>query len=441
MVRRGLAVSSLLAWLSLPACHTRVHAPTDGGLDAPTGDTPSADVPGALVLDFAATGCDTVDAGAARADAGTAPCTGAPPLELTFSPVSSAALTRFRWTFGDGSPPSTELAPRHVYLLPGSYDVSLVAEGAVGSVSRERTGFVQVTAIAAGAVCDVDAQCGPGLFCLCGQGAPCGDAFTHGVCTSACPAAGCGAGAACAIVEVPPRIAPAAGDAGLEAGDASDAADAGETASARDAAALDAAAQSDATDARAEADHAGDGAAAGDGGGAVPTPLCLAACTDDTGCPMGLVCRALPGSGGPGSWERACVPPFFRQLGDTCRDAKGRLDDARCGTGLCADLGALGLCSSLCAAGTACPQGAACATFGNGSALCLETCAPSAPCTADPLLFCEAGNSTGALGFLTSPPAPGATFCAPRTCTSQADCGPSDTCSPLGVGAHCVRKE
>jgi PKD repeat protein len=441
MVRRGLAVSSLLAWLSLPACHTRVHAPADGGLDAPGGDTPAADVPGALVLDFAATGCDAVDGGAARADAGTAPCTGAPPLALTFSPVSSAALTRFRWTFGDGSPPSTDLAPRHVYLLPGSYDVSLVAEGAVGSVSRERTGFVQVTAIAAGATCDVDAQCGPGLFCLCGQGAPCGDAFTHGVCTSACPAAGCGAGAACAIVEVPPRIAPAPGDAGLEAGPTSDAADSGETASARDASALDAGARGDATDAIAEAGHAGDGAAAGDGGVAVPTPLCLAACADDAPCPTGLVCRTLPGPAGPGSWQRACVPPFFRELGESCRDAKGQLYDAQCGTGLCADIGALGLCSASCAAGAACPLGVVCSTFGNGRALCLATCTTTSQCTRDPLLSCELGNGMGALGFLTSPPSPTTTFCAPRTCTSQADCGPSGTCAPLGVGAHCVHKD
>jgi PKD repeat protein len=450
MVRRGLAVSSLLAWLSLPACHTRVHAPADGGLDGPGGDTPAADVPGALALDFAATGCDAVDAGATRADAGTAPCTGTPPLTLTFSPVSSAALTRFHWTFGDGTPASSERAPTHVYLLPGSYDVALVAEGAVGSVSRQRAGFVEVTPVSAGSLCDVDAQCGSGLFCLCGQGAPCGVAFTHGVCSSACPAAGCGAGATCAIVEVPPRIVSATSDAGTEAGDASlasDRADASETAGAKDASpAPDAAQPGDGgggTEAGSigDASHATDSASGtGDDGGAgsMPTPLCLAACTDDTGCPAGLVCRALPGLPGHGTWERACVPPFFRQLGDSCRNARGQLDDGLCGTGVCADLGALGMCSASCAAGAACPFGAVCATFGNGRTLCLETCFTSAPCAGDPLLACETGNGVGAQGFLTSPPAPTATFCAPRSCTSQADCAPSGTCTPLGVGAHCV---
>src|SRR5580704_4018706 len=101
MVRLGLAVCALLPCVALSACHTRVYAPGDGGLDAFAGDAPSGDVASPLALDFAVTGCATFDVVTER-------CAGAPPLTLVFSPVSSASLTRFLWTFGDGSPTSSE---------------------------------------------------------------------------------------------------------------------------------------------------------------------------------------------------------------------------------------------------------------------------------------------------------------------------------------------
>jgi PKD repeat protein len=489
MVRRGLAVSSLLAWVALAAlsgCHTRTLA-QDGGLDAGSGDASFADVPGALTLDFAATGCARADAGAAptapldagpdataAGGGGATVCSGAAPLTLTFTPVSSSALTRFRWTFGDGSPPSSERAPTHTYVLPGAYDVAVVAAGPTGSLSRQRPGFVAVTANAAGAPCDVDAQCAPGLFCLCGQSAPCGDAFPRGICTSACPPAGCAGGTACARVDVPPPAAPDAGTGAADAGAAGPTGDAAgeaptDTSASNDGAANDASAgdggrpetagaatvdagaalSGDATvtgdasppsgDAASGDASAPDGgpAAPGDAARAPPRPLCLAACAADADCALGLVCRALPG-GTSGTFTNVCVPPFYRRVADSCRDAEGRLDDHVCSTGLCANLGAIGLCSASCAGGAACPTGAACATFGDGRSFCLVTCTADETCTRDPLLACETGAGGGALGFTTSPPAPTATFCAPRSCTSQADCAPSGTCKPLGVGAHCV---
>jgi PKD repeat protein len=435
MVRRGLAVPLLLAGLALstlPACHERTFTP-DGGPDAAGGDAPAADVPAALVLDFAATGCARAAAGAdggvaTTTDGGFAACAGAAPLTLTFTPVSSPALTRFRWTFGDDSPPSSERAPTHTYVLPGIYDVGVVAEGVAGSVSRQHPGFVVVAPNAAGLPCDIDAQCEVGLFCLCGESAPCGPAFARGICTSACPQAGCSGRAICARVDVPPRTAPSAADAG-PAADAGLGADVpvDAPAGAADAPAPASDASGDAT-----APSAGDASAAAP----LPIPLCLAPCAGDSDCAAGLVCRSLPGANG--TWATVCVPPYYRRVADSCRDAEGRLDDHVCSTGLCADLGAIGLCSASCGTGYPCPTGTACATFGDGRALCLLTCSTSASCMRDPLLACETGAGGGSLGFTTSPPAPTATFCAPRACTSQADCAPSGTCKPLGVGAHCV---
>jgi PKD repeat protein len=452
-----------LAVSALPACHSRTFVP-DGGLDAAGADAPGADVTGALVLDFAATGCargagsagvgtaadagstfiGASDGGGAITDGGVAACTGTAPLTLTFTPVGSPALTRFRWTFGDDSPPSSDRAPTHTYVLPGTYDVSLVAEGAAGSVSRQHAGFVVVSSNGAGSPCDIDAQCGRGLYCLCGESAPCAG-FARGICTSACPPSGCG-GAICARVDVPLRTAPAAVDAGAanevgqsDGSDASDDTPADAPAPPNDA---NADAPADAPvasgDAAATSDAAADAAVpAPDAAGAGPTPLCLAGCVGDGDCAEGLVCRSMPGTAS-GTWASVCVPPLYRRVADSCRDAEGTLDDHVCSTGYCADLGAIGMCSAACGPGAPCPAGTACATFGDGRTLCLLTCSTSASCTTDPLLRCETGAGGGALGFTTSPPAPTATFCAPRTCTSQADCAPSGTCKPLGVGAHCV---
>jgi hypothetical protein len=266
-------------------------------------------------------------------------------------------------------------------------------------------------------------------------------------------------GATCARVDVPVAPAPT-DDGGLGAGDAmtevpveapvADAAEPGDAPATADASlSMDAPASSDTTVADADGGagaeggassdgRASDGASpAGDGGRPPPMPLCLATCVADGDCVAGLVCRTLPG-GANGAWANVCVPPFYRPVADSCRDAEGQLDDHVCSTGLCADLGAIGLCSASCAAGATCPTGTACATFGDGRSLCLLTCSTSSSCASDPLLDCETGAGGGDLGFQVFPPAPTATFCAPRACTSAADCGPAGTCKPLGVGAHCV---
>src|SRR5258708_24363903 len=123
MGRRALIVVWLLA---ASGCRVRTYAPGDAGIDAPASEAAPADVPAPLALDFAVTGCARYDVGAAR-------CTGLPPLTLSFSPVGSPALTRFLWTFGDGTPASSERAPTHTDAIPGDYDVTLVAAGSVVS--------------------------------------------------------------------------------------------------------------------------------------------------------------------------------------------------------------------------------------------------------------------------------------------------------------------
>jgi PKD repeat protein len=356
----------------------------DGGSDA----VAAGDAVEPQALDFTLTGCGRYDASAGR-------CYGAPPLTLSFSPIGSAALTRFLWDFGDGTPPSTDRAPSHSYALPGSYQVTVTGAGSVGTV-QSRAQTVSVSAVLAGSACDVGAQCATGLTCVCGVGSGCPSAFLHGICTAACPSGSCGAGAACVAFE--PPAAPSDGGA-----------------------------------------SSGDGG--GGGGDPLAQPLCLATCQQDADCAAGLACRDVraggTATGSPSQWTRACIPAsFLGDLGQPCRTAAGALDDAACLSGTCADLGALGLCSASCANGATCPPGSTCALLGDGRALCLEPCSGAGACARDPLLDCETPGTAGPLGFTVPGAEASASYCAPMRCSADGACGPAGACD----SGHCVSR-
>ncbi len=452
MLRRALVALSLLA---LGACTSRTIQYSDGGLDAGSSDGPAGDAPGPLALDVSVTGCAHYDVGAAR-------CSGTPPLTLAFAPVGSPTLTRFVWSFGDGTPNSTDRTPSHAYALPGTYDVAVVADGPAGSVSRTRTKLVEVTALSAGVACDVDAQCG-GLRCLCTNGS-CGPAFSRGLCTGACPAVACGANAVCAafVLPTPPSTRPtpdAAVTTVLDAANEPRAVDPSAADAAVDASVVDAAVDDAARDASVvDAANDADGGAEVDSPSDVPTSAsladaavevepaasetsCLATCKADTDCAPEFACRSVvsAAAGATRAWVSACLPTALHEIGAPCRDENGALADGACASGLCADLGALGACSAACGVSSPCPTGSACATFGNGRSLCVALCGSGVTCARDPLLACEPAGTAGALGFQASPVATGATYCAPRTCTATSDCGPAGWCTPLGAGGHCAR--
>jgi hypothetical protein len=343
-------------------CHQRVYVPpaSDAAVDA-AGDggglTP-------LTLDIAVTGCATFDVAAVA-------CSGVAPLTVTFSPVGSPVLTSFLWLFGDGSPTSSDRAPTHTYTLPGSYDVKVTGNGGTANMTSQlaqtRRSLIVVEPVATGAACDVDGQCGDGLHCLCQPGTGCGAAFLRGFCSTSCPTGFCGSGASCAAYV--PGTTP---DGGVN--DA-------------------------------------------DGSTAVSAPLCLASCQTDADCSTGFVCQSFPAGGSSsGGWARGCLPlGAAGDLGASCRNASGALDDSRCSTGLCADLGQLGLCTGACGATQACPSGAACAALSGGRQLCLASCAVSQPCSGDPDFSCRNaadGNDGGAAFSIIGGDAD-ATYCAP----------------------------
>ena len=306
------------------------------------------------VLHISVTGCATFDVADQI-------CTGSAPLTLTFAPVGSAALDTFRWMFGDSPQASMETAPTHTYTLPRATPYAVTLNG--GSLEdRNYTVagvgcFVSVLPLAAGAACDVDGQCGDGLQCFCKAGAGCGPAFSRGICSTSCSTGFCGTGAVCADIAL--------------------------------------------------------GAPAADGGAAAP--VCLADCSSNGKCAAGFVCQQIPSGGTSAAWVSACLPlGAANDFGASCRDSNGALDDSACTTGQCADVGALGMCTTVCSGAQDCPPGAACATSsGAATGLCFPACSPAFPCTRDPALQCTPAAG-GDAGLTISGTTPGTTYCAPR---------------------------
>jgi len=359
----------LLVALAL-GCHQRAYQVpvADAGISDAGGDLFAP-----LTLDISVTGCPSFDVAQVV-------CSGPAPLTAAFAPVGSPALTTFLWTFGDGTPSSSERAPSHTYALPGKYDVGVTGQGdTVGSLSQTRHNLISVEALATGAACDVDAQCSDGLRCLCKSGSGCGPAFTRGICSTTCATGFCGVGAVCAAFG-------AFGTSGTS----------GTSGSARSADS-DAGVSSDA--------------------GAPTSPVCLTDCSGGAACAPGFVCQQILG-GGASPWVEGCLPlGAANDFGSSCRNANGVLDDGGCTTGFCADVGALGLCSAACDGTHPCPAGAACAHLSAAPALCLPACSPTTPCTSDPSLGCTVatGADAGVDGGLTITTGdPGLAYCAPR---------------------------
>jgi hypothetical protein len=71
------------------------------------------------------------------------PSAGSAPLAVAFTNLSSPGCAQFTWTFGD-SQMSNDVSPGHLYLQPGSYDVTLSAVGPGGADVETKPGYVNV---------------------------------------------------------------------------------------------------------------------------------------------------------------------------------------------------------------------------------------------------------------------------------------------------------
>jgi PKD repeat protein len=370
----------VLSLLLLAACGGRSSPAADAGPDSAPPDTALPTDAGALPLavDFSVEDCPPFDT--------TVPsCTGKAPFTVEFVPISTTTISKYLWNFGDGTSDDTSAAPSHTFATPGAFDVTLVGVGSNGGLAtRTRAGFIIVLADSMGEPCQANQQCAPGLSCLCSVASPCTTGPVGGMCTSLCPQDDCPNGAVCANL----------------------------------------------------------GAASATSGRAEPwqTQVCLPSCYSDADCTAGLSCRTLPGSLNGPAWVNGCFADVPADLGGPCLGATGLRRDDLCLSGLCADLGALGLCSRDCTVDP-CPAGSDCAVFGDGRELCLVPCSSSFRCDQDPLLTCVAPGSS-LLGYqLKVPPsAAGVPYCAPKSCTSNIECDPAGLCREDPGISHCVAR-
>jgi PKD repeat protein len=73
------------------------------------------------------------------------PLSGAAPLDVAFTDLSTGPITTWAWTFGDGGSSGLP-SPQHVYTTGGSFAVSLTVTGPGGSDTTTKTAYVTVSA-------------------------------------------------------------------------------------------------------------------------------------------------------------------------------------------------------------------------------------------------------------------------------------------------------
>ncbi len=376
----------VLPLLLLAACGGRSSPAADAGPDSAPPDTaPPADaglLP--LAVDFTVADCPLLDS--------TVPsCTGTAPFTVQFVPITTTTINQYSWIFGDGTPEDPAATPLHTFDAPGSFAVTLVGVGGPTTVvSKTRAGFIVVLANRMGEPCQADQQCAANLSCLCSAANPCTTGPQGGMCTALCQQNGCPGGGVCANLET--ATAPSVL------------------------------------------------------GEPWQTQVCLPACLSDADCTAGLRCRTLPGWPNGTFQVHGCFADVPADLGDPCLGATGVLRNDLCVTGLCADLGALGVCSRDCTFAL-CPAGSDCAVFGDGRELCLVPCSSSFLCDQDPLLTCVAPDSSLPGFQLKALPGGGEgnAYCAPKSCTSDTDCGAVGLCREDSGGedsgaGHCVAR-
>ena len=75
------------------------------------------------------------------------PLTGEAPLTVNFTNLTTRAPTAFAWDFNnDGTIDSTVKNPTHTYTAPGNYSVTLSASNSVGTDSKTKIDYINVTA-------------------------------------------------------------------------------------------------------------------------------------------------------------------------------------------------------------------------------------------------------------------------------------------------------
>src|SRR5207247_10006818 len=89
---------------------------------------------------------------APTADFSGSPTSGFVPLQVQFTDHSldgGAPITSWSWNFGDGGTSTTQ-NPSHIYLIPGTYNVSLTATNSVGPGSVTKNDYINAQIVPVG---------------------------------------------------------------------------------------------------------------------------------------------------------------------------------------------------------------------------------------------------------------------------------------------------
>jgi len=78
---------------------------------------------------------------------GATPTSGAAPLAVSFTDLSSGSITSRSWSFGDGGTSNAQ-NPSHTYTADGTYTVSLTVTGPGGSDTSTQSGLITVSSVA-----------------------------------------------------------------------------------------------------------------------------------------------------------------------------------------------------------------------------------------------------------------------------------------------------
>ena len=86
----------------------------------------------------------TIPYGAPSAGFAASATSGVAPLAMNFTNTSTGNISKYAWTFGDGTVSAVK-SPSHVYSAAGVYSVSLTVTGSGGSNTRSIPNYVTVT--------------------------------------------------------------------------------------------------------------------------------------------------------------------------------------------------------------------------------------------------------------------------------------------------------
>jgi len=320
-------------------------------------------------------------------------CVSFAPLTLGFVPLTAGTIETYQWDFGDESDRETDHYVHHDYDQVGTFTVSLLVGGAFGILDATKAALVRIRMSQLSEYCFRNDTCFYGL-CLChefGQDDANCPVDLVGTCTEPCAAQSCAENGVCVDLR-----------AGLT--------------------------------------------------GDVPTdgwrrPICLPACLTDRDCMRpGATCAFVPTyetvQTTVPSLVRACIPDVLGCVGKSCLNDALAPDDTACLYGLCRDVGSWGMCSMHCEADTCPPDSACVLVTGTQKAVCVPVCGGGTNCENDPLLSCESPDTNGFYGFsvLDASADQTATYCMPKRCTLDPDCGQTGRCDDT-IGGFCSRSD